>query len=151
MKAEKQGDKQERKSPNILFKISSPINLLSSSRFHFLGEGEGATGIWTQSLTLDSQARYCMSQSTRPFCSSYLFIYWRVRGLNSRASCLLGRHSITWATLLALFLCVLGIFRDRVSWTACLDWLRTTVLLISASWVARRIDVNLQCSAGPTS
>jgi hypothetical protein len=45
MKAEKQGDKQERKSPNILFKISSPINLLSSSRFHFLGEGEGATGI----------------------------------------------------------------------------------------------------------
>jgi hypothetical protein len=28
-------------------------------------------------------------------------------------------------------------FQDRVSRTTCLDWLRTTFLLISASWVVR--------------
>jgi hypothetical protein len=32
---------------------------------------------------------------------------------------------------------VMGIFQDRVSWTIPLGWLRTTVFLISASWVAR--------------
>jgi hypothetical protein len=36
-----------------------------------------------------------------------------------------------WATLPALF------FWDRVSPTICLDWLRTMILLIFASWVAR--------------
>jgi hypothetical protein len=28
--------------------------------------------------------------------------------------------------------------QDMVSWTICQDWLRTVILLISASWVARR-------------
>jgi hypothetical protein len=28
-------------------------------------------------------------------------------------------------------------FGDRVSWTICSGWLRTEILLISASWVAR--------------
>jgi hypothetical protein len=28
------------------------------------------------------------------------------------------------------------VFWDRVSWTICLGWLRTVILLISASWVA---------------
>jgi hypothetical protein len=30
-----------------------------------------------------------------------------------------------------------GFFRDRVCWTICPGWLRTEILLISASWVAR--------------
>jgi hypothetical protein len=30
-----------------------------------------------------------------------------------------------------------GLFWDRVSWTICLGWLWTKILLISASWVAR--------------
>jgi hypothetical protein len=32
-------------------------------------------------------------------------------------------------------------FWDRVSWTICPDWLQTTILLISVSWVARITDV----------
>jgi hypothetical protein len=32
---------------------------------------------------------------------------------------------------------VMSFFWDRVSWTICLGWLRTMILLISASWVAR--------------
>jgi hypothetical protein len=30
-----------------------------------------------------------------------------------------------------------GFFWDRVSWTICLGWLQTVILLISASWLAR--------------
>jgi hypothetical protein len=36
---------------------------------------------------------------------------------------------------------VLG-FRNRVSWTICLSWLRTAILLLSASRVARIIGVS---------
>jgi hypothetical protein len=45
-----------------------------------------------------------------------------------------------WATPPALF-CD-GFFQDRGSWTICLGWLRTVILLISASWVARVIGVS---------
>jgi hypothetical protein len=38
----------------------------------------------------------------------------------------------------------LGIFWDRVSWTICPRWLQTTILLISASWVASITDVSHQ-------
>jgi hypothetical protein len=31
----------------------------------------------------------------------------------------------------------IGYFWDRVSWTICPGWLRTPILLISASWVAK--------------
>jgi hypothetical protein len=34
------------------------------------------------------------------------------------------------------------LFWDRVSWTICLGWLRTMILLISASWVARITGVS---------
>jgi hypothetical protein len=34
------------------------------------------------------------------------------------------------------------VFRDRVFWTICLAWLWTTILLISASWVARITGVS---------
>jgi hypothetical protein len=36
-------------------------------------------------------------------------------------------------------------FQDRVSWTICLGCLQTTVILISASWVARITEVNHWC------
>jgi hypothetical protein len=48
-------------------------------------------------------------------------------GLNSGPS--------LWATPPALFLW--RVFQHRVSWTICLGWLPTTILLISASWVTR--------------
>jgi hypothetical protein len=38
-------------------------------------------------------------------------------------------------------------FQDRVSQTVCPDQLRTLILLISASWVARIIGVTYQCPA----
>jgi hypothetical protein len=56
-------------------------------------------------------------------------------GLELRASLLLGRYCIAWATLSALS-CV-EYFWDRVSQTICLGWLQTVILFISASWVAR--------------
>jgi hypothetical protein len=37
-----------------------------------------------------------------------------------------------------------GFFRDRVSWTICPGWLQTSILLISASWVARITGVSHQ-------
>jgi hypothetical protein len=37
---------------------------------------------------------------------------------------------------------VMDFFQDRVSRTSCLGWLRTVILLISASWVTRIIGVN---------
>jgi hypothetical protein len=36
-------------------------------------------------------------------------------------------------------------FWDRVSWTICLGWHRTLILLVSASWGARIIGVSHQC------
>jgi hypothetical protein len=55
------------------------------------------------------------------------FFFCAVLGFELRAS--------PWATPPALF-CD-GIFWDRVSQTICPGWLRTTILLISAYWVAR--------------
>jgi hypothetical protein len=56
---------------------------------------------------------------------NYLLFLWYC-GLNSGPS--------PWATPLALF-CE-GFFQDRVSWTSCLGWLWTAILLFSASLVA---------------
>jgi hypothetical protein len=52
----------------------------------------------------------------------------------------LNSGSTPWATLPALF-CDRS-FRDRVSWTVCLGWLRTTILLIPASWIARIVGMS---------
>jgi hypothetical protein len=60
--------------------------------------------------------------------------YW---GLNS--------GPLPWDTPPALF-CD-GFFWDRVLWTVCLGWLWTTILLISASWVARITGVSHGCPA----
>jgi hypothetical protein len=53
-----------------------------------------------------------------------------------------------WATPPALFLW--RIFWDRVSWTICLGWFRTAILLVSASWVARIIGVSHWCQQEKT-
>jgi hypothetical protein len=37
-----------------------------------------------------------------------------------------------------------GYFWDGVSWTICLGWLWTTILLLSSSWVARLTGVHHQ-------
>jgi hypothetical protein len=68
------------------------------------------------------------------FCFLFFFQYW---SLNSGPS--------PWATPPALFLW--RVFWDRVSQTICLGWLRTMILLISASWVARIIGMSHQCPA----
>jgi hypothetical protein len=67
------------------------------------------------------------------------FFFLRCWGLNSGPS--------TWASLLALF-CD-GSFWDRVSQTICPGWVRTTILLISASCVARNIGMSHWCLAVP--
>jgi hypothetical protein len=36
----------------------------------------------------------------------------------------------------------MALFLDRVSWTVCLGWLWTVILLISASWLARITGVS---------
>jgi hypothetical protein len=63
------------------------------------------------------------------------FFFLVVLGSELRASHLLGRWSITWATPSALF-CD-GFFQDRVWRTICLGWLQTETLLISTSWVPK--------------
>jgi hypothetical protein len=40
-----------------------------------------------------------------------------------------------------------GFFWDRVSWTICLVWLQTMILLISATWVARITGMSHQYPA----
>jgi hypothetical protein len=55
----------------------------------------------------------------------------------------LNSGSSPWPTPLALFLW--RVFPDRVSWTICLGWLRTAIILISASWVARIAGVSHLC------
>jgi hypothetical protein len=39
------------------------------------------------------------------------------------------------------------VFRVRISWTIAQDWLQTLILLMSASWLARIVDVSHWCLA----
>jgi hypothetical protein len=66
----------------------------------------------------------------------FYFFILEYLGLKLRVSHLLGRHSTTWATPLALVFYV-GYFWEIVLWTICPSCLWTVVLLISASWVAK--------------
>jgi hypothetical protein len=102
--------------------------------------------------------------------SSFFFFFWQYGGFKL-VSYFLGRYSTTWPLepLTALFCIIIfffavlwlelrtyilshsnspffcdGFFQDRVSWTVCLGWLRTVMLLISASWVARSTSVSHQ-------
>jgi hypothetical protein len=60
-----------------------------------------------------------------------------------RASHLLGRHFYCLSNSASPF-CD-GFFQDRVSRTISPGWLQTAILLISASLVARIIDLSHQC------
>jgi hypothetical protein len=60
-----------------------------------------------------------------------------------RASHLLGKRSTTCHSTSSFFL--IGFFQDRISWTVCLGWLWTLLLLISASWVSRITGMSHQC------
>jgi hypothetical protein len=64
--------------------------------------------------------------------SGFFFFFFVVLGLELRA------FTLTHSTALFLW----RVFWDRVSWTICLGWLQTTVLLISTSWVARITGVS---------
>jgi hypothetical protein len=66
--------------------------------------------------------------------NTFFVWYW---GLNS--------GSTPWTTPPALFCDCF--FQDRVSWTICLGWLQTAILLISTTWVARIIGVSHWCLA----
>jgi hypothetical protein len=79
------------------------------------------------------------------FSSRTFFSFLVVLGFELRASHLPDRWSITWATPLALF-CVVY-FQDRILLTISLGWLWTSILLISASWVARITGVSHWCLA----
>jgi hypothetical protein len=67
-----------------------------------------------------------------------LFIYLAVLGLK------LGLHL---EPLRQPYFCDFFFFQDRVSWTICHGWLQTSILLISASWVARITGVGHWCPA----
>jgi hypothetical protein len=69
------------------------------------------------------------------FC--FLFFSFAIWDLNSGPTC--------QATLPDLF--CYGFFWDRVLWTVCPGWPRTTILLISVSWIARIIGINQWCPA----
>jgi hypothetical protein len=67
------------------------------------------------------------------------FNFFLVLGFKLNASHLLGRCSTTWS------LFFVGFFRDRFSQTVCPGWLQISILLMSASWVARIMSVSHQC------
>jgi hypothetical protein len=67
------------------------------------------------------------------------FFFLAVPGFELRVSCLLVRSSHLSHSP-SPFLCVLGIFQDRVSWTICWPW--TSILLISTSQVTRFTGMN---------
>jgi hypothetical protein len=65
--------------------------------------------------------------------SQNCIFFFSILGFELRASCLLDRHSNTWASS---FFCVLDIF-EVGPYFCCLRWPQTDILLISASQVAR--------------
>jgi hypothetical protein len=71
-------------------------------------------------------------------CIRSILGFLLVTGFELRASHLLDIHFTNWATLPALF-CV---GYDRVSWTISWGWLCTSILPISATWVARITGVS---------
>jgi hypothetical protein len=57
----------------------------------------------------------------------------------------LNSRPLPWATPPAL--CLWRVFQNKVSWTICLGWLQTVMLLIYVSWIARITGVSHQCPA----
>jgi hypothetical protein len=93
---------------------------------------------WTQLCLLPSAVWGCAKLKPTAYLKhlsalhTQLFFFFQCWGLNSGLT--------PWATTPALF--VMGFFQARVTQTICLGWLWTTVLLISASWVARITGVS---------
>jgi hypothetical protein len=75
----------------------------------------------------------------------WFFSFFFFPALQLRALHLLGRHSTSWTTLPALF-CI-GYFWDRVSWTIYQTGFELRSSWLSASWIARIIDVSHRYSA----
>jgi hypothetical protein len=78
----------------------------------------------------------------------YCFIFVIIRGglrFEPRALHLQSRHSTTWATPLLHFSLIT--FGKGVSWTICLGWPQTIIILISAFQVARTIGESHWCPA----
>jgi hypothetical protein len=63
-------------------------------------------------------------------------------GFEFRTLCLQSECSTTWATHLVLST---GYLADGVSWTLCLGWPHTAILLVSAFQVARIIGIDHWC------
>jgi hypothetical protein len=101
------------------------------------------------SFPLSALCRHFQGLLTSPRTKFKLFIYLfnlAVLVFELRASRLLGRCSTTWTTPPDFFFGLI-ISQDRVSWTICLGWLRTVILLISAPWVATITGRSHQCPA----
>jgi hypothetical protein len=91
---------------------------------------QATSSLWPSCFNLPSSAgitciHYC-SQLQFFFFLFFFFFFFVVLGVKLRA------YTTLWAILPAVF-CD-GFFQDRVSWTVCLGWLWTMILLISASW-----------------
>jgi hypothetical protein len=105
-------------------------------KYRFPDRPSGARGRPQRTTFTLNRVQFAGSSSKHT--STLLFFFLQYWGLNSEPS--------PWATPPALFFCD-GFFWDRVSRTVWLGWLRTPVLLISASWVAGITDVSQQCLA----
>jgi hypothetical protein len=70
-----------------------------------------------------------------PYSQSFFFFFFEALGFGFSSS---SSYSLSHST--SPF-CV-KYFRDRISWTICLGWLRTIIILIPVSWVARITDVS---------
>jgi hypothetical protein len=86
-------------------------------------------------------------QSSRAlyFYFSYIYLFYfimTILGFELRASRLLDRHSTYILSHSTSPIFLWRVFQARVLRTICLGWLWTSILLISASWVARIIGVS---------
>jgi hypothetical protein len=142
-----------------LLELSRRLEPLHPGTFFFPWRED--TGVWTMGFTFVRQGLYLLSHTSRslePFweAGSHGLFASTVQDLHLKqicSSCCVTSHPKTRWLQTTFFFPVLGFeltlshsaspffcdgfFQGRVSQTICLGWLWTTVLLISASWVAR--------------
>jgi hypothetical protein len=68
--------------------------------------------------------------------------FWAGRGWYRTQGFTLARQALYYLSHSASPYFVIFFFGDRGSWTICLGWFQTVILLISASWVARITGVS---------